>query len=73
MYHLRAKFKNWHNSIESYVLHTRLKKKRLKMTQVEKERFIKMNESKLTRVELFPFFHFNSVAANVFELFCVPL
>ena len=30
-----------------------------------------MNELKFTEVELFSFFHFKCVAANVFELFCI--
>ena len=34
-------------------------------------RFIKVNELKLTQVELFSFFHFMCAAANVFELFCI--
>ena len=32
-----------------------------------------MNELKFTQVELFPLFHFKSVAATVSELFCVAL
>ena len=32
-------------------------------------RFIKVNDSKLTQVQLFLFFHFMCVAANVSELF----
>ena len=30
-----------------------------------------MNELKLTQVDLFSLFHFNSVAANISELSCV--
>ena len=41
------------------------------MTQLEKTRFIKVNELKLFEVELFLFFHFMCVAANAYELFCV--
>ena len=48
-----------------------LKKQRLKVTQLEKVRFIKVNELKLTQVELFLFFHFICVAANASELFCM--
>ena len=33
-------------------------------------RFIKVNELKLTQVELFSFFHFVCAAANASELFC---
>ena len=33
--------------------------------------FIKVNELKLTQVELFSFFHFMCVAANASELFCM--
>ena len=36
-----------------------------------KVRFIKMNELKLTEVELFLFFHFMCIAANASELFCM--
>ena len=46
-----------------------LKKQRLKITQFEKMRFIKVNELKLTQIELFLFFHFMCVAANASELF----
>ena len=41
------------------------------MTQLEKLYFIKVDELKLTQVELFKFFHFMCVAANESELFCV--
>ena len=41
-----------------------LKKQRLKITKLEKTRFIKVNELKLTEVELFSFFHVICVAAN---------
>ena len=41
------------------------------MTQLEKVRFIKVNELKLTQAELFSFFHFMRVAANASELFCM--
>ena len=34
-------------------------------------RFIKVNELKLTQVELFSFFPFMSAAANASELFCI--
>ena len=34
-------------------------------------RFMKVNELKLTQVELFSFFHFMCVAANASELFCM--
>ena len=34
-------------------------------------RFIKVNELKLTQIELFSFFHFMCAAANASELFCV--
>ena len=44
-------------------------KTRLKITQLEKERFIKMNKLKLTQVDFF--FHFMCVAANASELFCM--
>ena len=37
------------------------------MTQLKKVRFIKVNELKLAQVELFSFFIFKSVAANVSE------
>ena len=44
-------------------------KRRLKITEVEKVRFIKVNKLKLTQVELFYFFHFICAAANASELF----
>ena len=46
-------------------LFTRLKKK-IEKSEVEKVRFIKVNELKLTQVELFSFFHFMYAAANCF-------
>ena len=48
-----------------------LKKQRLKITQLEKVLFIKVNELKLTEVELFKFFHFMCVTAIASELFCM--
>ena len=41
----------------------------MKITQLEKVHLIKMNELKLTQVELFYFYHFMCVAANASELF----
>ena len=46
-------------------------KKRLNIALLEKVRFIKVNELKLTQVELFSFFHFMCVVANASELFCM--
>ena len=46
-----------------------LKKQRLKITQLEKVCFIKVNKLKVTQVELFSFFHFMCVAANASTLF----
>ena len=46
-------------------------KTRLKITQLEKVRFIKANELKLTQVQLLSFFYFKCVAANVSNLFCM--
>ena len=43
----------------------------LKITQLEKARFIKVNELKLTEVELLLFSHFMCVAAIASELFCM--
>ena len=37
----------------------------------EKAHFIKMNELKLTQVELFQFVHFMCVTANASEFFCM--
>ena len=48
-------------------------KTRLKITQLEKMSFIKVNDLKLTQVELNSLFHFNSVAANVSEFYCVSM
>ena len=44
-------------------------KTRLKIIQLEKVRFVKVNELKLTEVELFQLFHFMCAAANAFEYF----
>ena len=44
-----------------------LKNQRLKITQLEEARFIKVNELKLTEVELLKFFHFMCVAAHASE------
>ena len=46
-------------------------KKRLEIIQLEKVRFIKVNELKLTEVAILSFFQFLRVAANASELFCV--
>ena len=43
----------------------------MEKTQLEKVRFIKMNELKLTQAELFLFFPFMCAAANASELFCM--
>ena len=43
----------------------------MKLTLFEKVRFIKVNELKLTQVELFSFFHLKCAAANVPEMFCL--
>ena len=56
-------------NILKVVLHA--EKTRMKTTQLEKVRFIKANEFKFTQVELFSFFHFKCVVANVSELFCI--
>ena len=48
-----------------------LKKQGLKITQLEKVKFIKVNELKSTQLELFYLFRLMSVAANAFELFCM--
>ena len=55
------------------MISTDLLKKKLKITQLEKLRFIKVSEKNLTQVELFSLFHCKSVAANVPELFCLSL
>ena len=44
-----------------------LKNQTLKITQLEKAHFIKVNELNLTEVELLYFFHFMYVAANALE------
>ena len=49
-----------------------LLKWKIEMPQLEKVRFIKANDLKLTQVGSFSFFHFWCVAANVSELFCWP-
>ena len=48
-----------------------LKRQRLTITQFEKARFIKVNEFKLTEVELFSFFLLMCAASNASELFCM--
>ena len=44
---------------------------RMKTTKIEKVCFIKMNEIKLTQVELFSIFHCMCVAADASKLFCM--
>ena len=44
-------------------------KTKFKIAQLEKVRFIKMNELELTQVELFSFFHIMCAAANASALF----
>ena len=56
--------------LEFEIIYT-LKKQRMKITQLEKMRFIKVNELKLTHVELLSFFHFMCIDANASELFCM--
>ena len=53
-----------HNSLHA-------KKTRLKISQLERMRFIIVNELKLTQVGLFLFFHFMCVATNASEEFCM--
>ena len=60
-----------------YIAPTRLKA-RLKIAwenalekQLEKVRFTKVNDLKLTQVELISFYHLSCVAANASELFCM--
>ena len=53
----------------SELIYKRLKNKNLKITQLEKARFIKLNELKLIQVEFFSFCQFMCVAANASELF----
>ena len=48
-----------------------LKKEKLKITQLEKVRFTKVNELKLTQNEILSFFHSLCVAASASELFCI--
>ena len=53
-----------------YIVNSTLKKI-LKITELEKVCFIKVNELKLTQVELFSFFYFVCIAADTSELFCM--
>ena len=46
-------------------------KTELKITYIEKVRFIKVNGLKLIQAELISFLHLKCVAAKIFELFCV--
>ena len=46
-------------------------KTRLKATQLEEGRFIKVNDLELTQVEFFSFLQFTCVAAIASELFCM--
>ena len=55
-------------AVKDYSCLYTLKKQRIKITQLEKVRFIKVNELKLTQVELFYLFHFMCAAANASEL-----
>ena len=43
----------------------------MKVIQLEKARFIKLNELSWIQVELFSFFHFMCAADNASELFCM--
>ena len=45
----------------------------LKITPLEKARFIKVNELKLTHVELFYIFHILRVASNASEFYVWPI
>ena len=45
----------------------------MKITQLEKERFNKVNELKLIQDELFSFFRLKNGATNVYELFYMAL
>ena len=45
----------------------------MKITQLDKVHFIKVNELKLNQIEWFSFFTFKCTAANIAELFCVAL
>ena len=46
-------------------------KRRLKITQLQKECFIQVNELKLTQLELFLFFHFMCATVNASKLYCM--
>ena len=48
-------------------------KTRLRITQLAKACFSKVNELKLTHIELFSFLHFKWVAANVPNCFGWPI
>ena len=60
---------NLENSLLKFYALFTLKKTRLKITQLEKVRFIKVNELELTQGDFF--FHFMCVAANASELSCM--
>ena len=59
------------NYLLIYLFIYTLKNQRLKITQLEKARFIKVNELKLSQIELLQFFHFMCVAENASKLFCM--
>ena len=46
-------------------------KNKTEITHLEKGHFIKVNELKLTQVELFSLFHFICIVAKASELFCM--
>ena len=51
--------------LKTFLILTRLKKK-LKITEPENALFIKVNELKLTHIELFSLFHFMCADSNCF-------
>ena len=70
----KCPFKQCSNGIKKYPLLNlcTLKKQRLKITELEKVRFIKVNELKLIQIELFSFFLLMCAASNKSQLFCLP-
>ena len=46
-------------------------KNKIENNSLKKVRFIKVNEFKITQIELFYFFHFICVVANASEFFCM--
>ena len=61
----------WQFNLTFILSNSHSENKMLKITQLVKVRFMKVNELKLNQVELFSFLQFMFAAANASELFCM--